>query len=81
MAGGRRVGRTAGHAPTVVTMISERLWPHPAWAGHLEFLRDVGVRFLDPVSGTEGARAVKSGSGPNIVSRFEPRWLLPLLDG
>ena len=58
---------------TVVVMVSNRLWGHPAWAGHLETFAAAGARFVDPKSGLVGEpEPVQSGTGPEIVARFDP---------
>jgi phosphopantothenoylcysteine synthetase/decarboxylase len=58
---------------TAVLMISNRLWGHPAWAGHVSALRSAGVRFADARSGREEQPApVQSGTGPDVVSGFDP---------
>lgn len=57
---------------TAVLMISNRLWGHPAWAGHLSTLRGAGVRFADARSGRLAQPApVQSGTGPEIVTEFD----------
>ena len=58
---------------TLVVMVSNRLWSHPAWALHLRTLSDAGARFVDPVSGLlESPRPVVSGTGPEVVEGFDP---------
>lgn len=58
---------------TAVIMVSDRLWSHPAWAGHLGTLTAAGVRFVSPITGLVGApEPVQSGTGPDVVARFDP---------
>ena len=53
-------------------MVSNRLWPHPAWAQHLRTLSDAGARFVDPVTGLVGSPGpVSSGTGPEVVEGFD----------
>lgn len=57
---------------TLVVTVSNRLWPHPAWAQHLRTLSDAGARFVDPVTGLLGSPApVASGTGPEVVESFD----------
>ncbi len=58
---------------TVVVMVSNRLWGHPAWAGHLDTFAQAGARFVDPKSGLVGEpEPVQSGTGPDVVAGFDP---------
>jgi phosphopantothenoylcysteine synthetase/decarboxylase len=58
---------------TAVVMVSNRLWPHPAWAGHLRTLAVAGVQFVSPITGLVGPpEPVQSGSGPDVVAGFDP---------
>lgn len=58
---------------TIVVTVSSRLWPHPAWSGHLATYISAGARFVSPISGTVGEpRPVQSGTGPEIVAGFDP---------
>lgn len=58
---------------TVVTMISSRLWDHPAWVGHLKTYAAAGTRFVSPISGLVGKpEPVQSGTGPDVVAGFDP---------
>jgi len=59
-----------------VPMVSDRIWRHPAWPGHLRFLREAGVRFLDPGTGAPDAAPVRSGTGDEIVAGFDPEWIV-----
>lgn len=57
---------------TLVVMVSNRLWPHPAWARHLQSLSEAGARYVDPVSGRVGTPVpVASGTGPDVVEGFD----------
>lgn len=57
---------------TVVVMVSNRLWRHPAWARHLHTLADAGARFVDPVTGLVSSPSpVTSGTGPEVVAGFD----------
>lgn len=57
---------------TIVTMISSRLWDHPALSGHLATLAAAGARFMNPITGLVSApEPVQSGSGPDIVDGFD----------
>ena len=58
-----------------VPMINARLWKHPALAPHIELLVTAGVNFLDIHTGGPGAREVQSGTGPEVVARFEADWI------
>lgn len=63
----------AGLPLTVVLTVSSRLWPHPAWAGHLATLDRAGTRFVNPLTGMAGApEPVQSGTGPDVVAGFSP---------
>jgi hypothetical protein len=58
---------------TAVATLSSRLWPHPAWAGHLRTLTDAGVTFVNPISGRVGeVEPVQSGTGQRMVQNFSP---------
>lgn len=59
----------------VIPMVSNKLWGHPAWDKNLAVLRDAGVLFVDVLSGLPGCSAVPSGTGPDIVAKFEPAWV------
>lgn len=57
---------------TLVVMVSNRLWPHPAWTQHLRTLSDAGARFVDPITGLVGSPSpVSSGTGPDVVEGFD----------
>lgn len=65
---------------TVVVMVSDRLWPHPAWAQHLQTFADAGARFVDAVSGLAGSPSpVTSGTGPTVVAGFDVIGLAKLI--
>jgi phosphopantothenoylcysteine synthetase/decarboxylase len=62
---------------TVVPMVSTRLWPHPAWAHHLDMLTAAGVTFIDIRTGRKGQpAAVQSGTGSEVIAAFDPTWML-----
>jgi phosphopantothenoylcysteine synthetase/decarboxylase len=66
----------AGTPVTAVVMVSDRLWAHPAWAGHLRTLSMSGVQFVSPITGLVGAPSpVQSGTGDEVVANFDPRAL------
>jgi len=63
----------AGLPLTIVPMVSDRLWSHPAWAGHLDTLAAAGARFVSPITGLAGKpEPVQSGTGPDVVAGFSP---------
>jgi phosphopantothenoylcysteine synthetase/decarboxylase len=63
----------AGLPLTIVLTVSSRLWPHPAWAGHLATLDRAGARFVNPLTGLVGApEPVQSGTGSDVVAGFSP---------
>jgi phosphopantothenoylcysteine synthetase/decarboxylase len=65
---------------TVAPMVSNRLWPHPAWQHNLDILTAAGVTFIDIATGRAGRpAAVQSGTGGEVVVAFDPAWVLPLL--
>jgi hypothetical protein len=67
--------------PTVVVpMVNDKLWGHPAWTSSLAVLRAVGVRLVDIQTGQLGESPVKSGTGAEVVERFDPAWLVAQLD-
>lgn len=58
---------------TIVPTVSDRLWSHPAWAGHLATLARAGARFVHPVTGLVGEpEPVPSGTGAVVVADFDP---------
>jgi phosphopantothenoylcysteine synthetase/decarboxylase len=59
----------------VVPMVNNRLWGHPAWGAHQAALADAGVTFLDLRTGDAGTEPVVSGTGPDVVAAFDPRWV------
>ena len=63
----------------IVPMVSDKLWGHPAWSGSLSILADVGATMLDVNTGRVGTSAVASGTGDDVVARFDPLWLSGLL--
>lgn len=63
---------------TVAPMVSNRLWPHPAWQHNLNMLTAAGVTFIDIATGRAGRpAAVQSGTGGDITAAFDPAWVLP----
>jgi phosphopantothenoylcysteine synthetase/decarboxylase len=59
-----------------VPMVNNRLWGHPAWADNLGRLTDAGVRWLSIHDGTIGdPKPVLSGTGDDVVKRFDPGWV------
>ena len=73
-AAGVLVDAIATHTPlTIVLMVSNRLWPHPAWAQHLHTLAAAGAKFVSPHTGLVSEPApVQSGTGPEVVANFDP---------
>ncbi|GAA0907640.1 flavoprotein [Virgisporangium aurantiacum] len=59
----------------VAPMVNNKLWGHPAWSTSLDVLRSVGATFVDLHTGDHRPVAVESGTGPQVVERFDPRWL------
>ncbi|GAA2639208.1 flavoprotein [Dactylosporangium fulvum] len=67
--------------PTVVVpMVNDKLWGHPVWAASLDVLRGAGVRLVDIHTGQLGAAPTKSGTGPEVMERFDPAWLVAQVD-
>jgi phosphopantothenoylcysteine synthetase/decarboxylase len=65
---------------TVALMVSNRLWPHPAWQHNLDMLTASGVTFIDIHTGRAGRpAAVQSGTGGEVVAAFDPAWVLPFV--
>jgi phosphopantothenoylcysteine synthetase/decarboxylase len=57
---------------TAVLMVSNRLWGHPAWPGHLRTLSAAGTTFVSLNTGVAGEPdPVQSGTGPEVVGRFD----------
>ncbi|MBN1173023.1 MAG: flavoprotein [Micromonosporaceae bacterium] len=69
----------AGVPVAMFPMINNRLWGHLALASNLETLQEAGVRLFDPATGRHGARPGDSGSGDEVVARFDPAWILAAL--
>lgn len=62
---------------TIVPMVNNRLWRHPAWQRNLDMLAAAGVRFVDIQTGHAGRpAAVQSGTGGEVVAAFDPAWVL-----
>lgn len=67
--------------PTVmVPMVNDKLWGHPAWSPSLAVLRAAGVRLVDAQTGRLGEVPTKSGTGAEVVERFDPAWVVAQLD-
>jgi phosphopantothenoylcysteine decarboxylase len=64
----------------VVPMVNDKLWGHPAWPTTLAALRSAGVRLVDIHTGQLGEVPTKSGTGPEVMERFDPAWLVAQLD-
>ena len=63
----------AGTPLTLTLMVSDRLWTHPAWSGHLATLGKAGARFVSANTGMVGEpEPVQSGTGPDVVGAFDP---------
>jgi phosphopantothenoylcysteine synthetase/decarboxylase len=58
-----------------VPMVNHQLWGHPAWEANLRWLREAGVTLLDVGSGRVGSVPVRSGTGGEVVERFDPVWI------
>ena len=59
-----------------VPMVNNRLWGHPAWARNVRLLSEAGVRWLSIHDGAVGEpQPVLSGTGDEVVKRFEPGWI------
>ena len=72
---------STGTPTTVVPMVSTKLWNHPAWQRNLDTLAEAGVDFLDVQTGRhDRPEPVESGTGDEVVTRFDPAWLLRPLD-
>ncbi|MFC0526753.1 flavoprotein [Phytohabitans kaempferiae] len=66
--------------PTVlVPMVNNKLWGHPAWAGSLAVFRNAGVALVDIRTGHPDVEAVMSGTGGDVVARFQPAWVIAQL--
>jgi phosphopantothenoylcysteine synthetase/decarboxylase len=63
-----------------VPMVNDRLWGHPAWPANVETLSRWGVRLVDIRDGESRSRAVPSGTGAEVVARFDPAWIRSALD-
>jgi hypothetical protein len=64
----------------VIPMVNDMLWGHPAWSSSLAVLRAAGVRLVDIHTGRLGEVPTKSGTGAEVVERFDPTWLVAQLD-
>ena len=66
----------SGTPLTIVPMVSDALWGHPAWKGHCETLRNAGVTFVDPRTGrVNDVRPTDAGTGDEVARDFDPGWL------
>ncbi|WP_380167743.1 flavoprotein [Jannaschia sp. R86511] len=54
-----------------VPMINEDLFGHPALAEHVRRLRERGLTFVDPQSGTDVFEPVLSGTGLDLAEDFD----------
>jgi phosphopantothenoylcysteine decarboxylase len=63
----------------MVPMVSTRLWGHPAWVRNLDVLRDAGVVLIDVRTGGLDLTPAPSGSGDEVVARFDPQWIVTQL--
>jgi phosphopantothenoylcysteine decarboxylase len=63
----------------VVPMVNHKLWGHPAWAGSLAIFEHAGAVPLNIRSGAVGGAPVQSGTGGEIVDRFDPAWVITQL--
>jgi len=64
----------------MVPMLNNKLWGHPALAGHLQTLIAAGVSFVDPQTGADSPTPVTSGTGDQVVRDFEPSWIVAKLE-
>ncbi|WP_432831169.1 flavoprotein [Dactylosporangium sp. CA-092794] len=64
----------------VVPMVNDKLWGHPAWSASLAVLRGAGVRLVDVHTGQPGEVPTKSGTGAEVIERFQPAWLVEQLN-
>jgi phosphopantothenoylcysteine synthetase/decarboxylase len=69
----------AGIPIVAVPMVNERLWSHPAWGASLVQLQAAGVTFLDIRTGRSDLGPVPSGTGAEVVARFDPSWAMSAL--
>jgi phosphopantothenoylcysteine synthetase/decarboxylase len=65
----------AGARVVVVPMVNNLLWGHPALAASIRVLEAAGVRLLDIQTGSDTLQAVMSGTGPDVVTGFDPSWI------
>jgi hypothetical protein len=61
-------------------MVNHKLWGHPSLSRSVDALRGAGVRFLDVQTGEPGLSPVRSGSGDEVVKKFEPGWLMAAVE-
>ena len=64
----------------MVPMINNKLWGHPALAGHLQTLIDAGVGLVDVQTGADTPAPVTSGTGDQVVDAFNPSWIVARLE-
>ena len=60
----------------MVPMINNKLWGHPALAGHLQTLIAAGVSFVDLQTGADSLTPVISGTGDQVLRDFDPSWIV-----
>lgn len=70
----------AGTPTVIVPMAKHSLWNHPAWASHLERLTAAGVALVDPRTGASDPTPVHSGTGSQITTAFDPKWIVAALN-
>lgn len=63
----------------VVPFVNDKLWGHPAFPRSLTVLEGAGVKLLDVHTGRSAVTPVRSGSGAEAVSGFDPAWVVDLL--
>jgi phosphopantothenoylcysteine synthetase/decarboxylase len=64
----------------MVPMINNKLWGHPALAGHLQTLITAGVNIIDPQTGDDSPTPITSGTGDQVVRAFDPSWIVAKLE-
>jgi phosphopantothenoylcysteine synthetase/decarboxylase len=64
----------------MVPMINNKLWGHPALAGHLKTLLTSGVSLVDPQTGADSLTPITSGTGDQVVRAFDPDWIVARLE-
>lgn len=64
----------------VVPMVNNKLWGHPAWSTSLAVFRGAGAVLLDVHTGAAEPAPVISGTGGEVVERFDPAWVTAQLE-